>query len=78
MNNLSLTELVTLYNIIDNGLYDGNSTSFIRIEAAGFQYGHEKWKNDLKDREEILFKIRFLIRLKAKNMINIIDSNESV
>ena len=69
LSQLSLPELKTLYEVIDSGYVDGNSTPRIRIESEGYHSGHEKWKERLVKREEILSKINNEIR----NRVNEID-----
>lgn len=66
MDNLTLTELESLYNLINKGFYDGHPTEYIKVEAEGYQYGHEKWKKLLDERESLLRKIK----IKISNRIN--------
>jgi len=65
---LSLSELESLYRLIDEGMYDGNSTEDIEVEAEGYQYGHGAWKEKLRKREKLLKEIKGFISTK----INII------
>lgn len=65
LNELTLPELESLYNLIDKGVVDGLSTKNIEVEAQGYQYGHEKWKKSFKRRKDILNKIKKTIKTKV-------------
>jgi hypothetical protein len=65
---LSLSELESLYRLIDEGIYDGDSTEWIETMAESADYGHEKWEKKLMKREKLLKEIKEFISKK----INII------
>lgn len=65
LSELSLTDLKSLYDLLTEGFVDGHSTQRIAIEAEGFQYGHEKWKERKKIRSKQLRKIEKAIQEKA-------------
>ena len=62
---LSIAELESLYRLINEGFY-GYSTKNIEVEAKGYQYGHEKWKERLVEREELLKEIREMMKNKIR------------
>ncbi len=69
INALSLADLQALYELIDSGIYDGNSTKRISCEAEGFHYSHETWKARLVERKEILNNIQEVMKMKINNII---------
>ena len=68
LNELTLPELESLYNLVNNGLADGYSTEDLEVEAEGYQYGHENWKKLYKKREKNLDKIRIVIKTRIKEI----------
>jgi hypothetical protein len=70
LQDLSLPELETLRNLINDGTYDGNSTENIKAEARGFQYGHEAWKEALIKRNVLLAEIDTEICQTIKTILN--------
>ena len=65
LSELSLTDLKSLYELLTDGFVDGHSTQRISIEAEGFQYGHEKWKERKEIRSKQLRNIEKAIQEKA-------------
>jgi hypothetical protein len=65
LNELSLTDLKTLRDLLKDGVVDGYSSQIIAVEAEGYQFGHEKWKERKDKRSEQLKKIDKAIREKA-------------
>jgi len=65
LRELSLTDLKSLYELLTEGFVDGRSTQRISIEAEGFQYGHEKWKERKEIRSKQLRNIEKAIQEKA-------------
>lgn len=76
MKNPSLPELESLYNLINNGMYDGYSTKYLRVEAEGYQYGHERWKQLLRERESLLISIKLKIKDRIKDVLESINNDD--
>lgn len=62
LDSLSLPELHSLYDLLDRGIADGNSTGKIQVEARGFQGGDENWKLKYANRKKSLKKIKKAIK----------------
>lgn len=68
LNDLNLNELHSLYDLLDDGIVDGNRTSKIRIESKSFQYEYEVWEKKYEKRMKSLEKIKSVIREKISNI----------
>jgi hypothetical protein len=75
---LNLSELESLYYLIDEGIYDGYSTSEIRTKARiievgdypnGNQNGIQMWIEMLNDRKKLLEEIEVVIRNKINALL---------
>ena len=69
LNQLSITDLNTIYDVIDSGKYDGYSIDSIEVQAKGYQYGHEKWKEKIKERSKLLREIKEILKTKIQNIL---------
>ncbi len=68
LDTLSLSDLYSLYDLLDRGIVDSYSTINLEVEARGYGYNHEKKKKQYKVRKLTLKNIKKVIREKVSKI----------
>jgi hypothetical protein len=63
---LNIAELESLYRLINDGTYDGNSTESIEYLKV---LNNEKWRKKLTERNELLADIKEMINNKIRTIL---------